>query len=95
MRTFSDDKDPDSVKEEFGIDWSADLALSSPADTISSSSWSADNGLTVVSNSVSGGIARVKVSGGRLGAYCNLTNHIVCASGYEDDGTIVLEIKQK
>ena len=92
MTDFTDTKDPDSIRAE-SIDWTAELALSSPADTISLSTWTADNGLIVDSNSKTNQIASCVVSGGRLGAYCNLTNHIVCASTYEYDSTIVVEIK--
>ena len=93
MSSFTDTKDPDSIRAE-SIDWSAEMALSSPADTISLSSWTADNGLVVDSNSKTTTVASCVVSGGRLGAYCNLTNHIVCASTYEYDSTITVEIVQ-
>ena len=91
MSSFTDTKDPDSVRAE-SIDWSAEMALTSPADSIFSSSWSADNGLVVDSNSKSGAVTSCVISGGRLGAYCNLTNHIVTTADYEYDASISVEV---
>ena len=93
MSSFTDKKDPQSVRAE-SIDWTAELALSSPADTISTSEWTASDGLVVDSNSKTNQIASCVVSAGRLGAYCNLTNSIVTAAGYKYDSTITVEIVQ-
>ena len=93
MSSFTDTQDPQSVRAE-SIDWSAELSLSSPADVISISAWTASDGLVVDSNSKSGAIASCVVSAGRLGAYCNLVNHIVTTAGYEYDSTIIMEIVQ-
>lgn len=95
MSRFNDNKDPDSIAEAFTIDWSADMALSSPADTIASSTWTASGGVTIVTSSNTTTTATVKVSGGQKGRYALLTNHAVFASGYEDDATITLDIKTK
>ena len=81
-----------ATKRQEQISWVAKMALSSPADTIASSTWTADAGLTVVSNSFTANSTTVVVEGGRVGAYCNLHNHIVCASSYEYDEIIILEI---
>ena len=93
MSSFDDTKDPDSVRAET-INWAAELALTSPADVISTSTWTADNGLVVDSDTNTTSTASCVVSAGRLGAYCSLTNHIVTAGGYEYDSTITVEIKQ-
>lgn len=92
MSSFTDTKDPQSVRPET-INWAAELALSSPADTIATSTWTADNGLVVDSSSSTTTTASCVVSAGRLGAYCNLVNHIITASSYEYDATITVEIK--
>ena len=96
MTTFTDTKDPESVLPHT-INWAAELALSSPGDTIATSTWTADNGLVINSNSKTTTTTTVIVSAGRLGAYCNLTNHITTntspARHYE--ATIVMEMKSK
>ena len=94
MTTFTSTKDPQS-KVSHKVDWAAEMALTSPADTISTSTWTADNGLIIVSDFKSNTTATVTIRAGRLGAYCNLTNHIITASGGEYDATVVMEIKQK
>ena len=81
-----------ATKRQEQISWVAKMALSSPADTISTSTWTADAGLTVVSNSNTDNTTTVVVSGGRVGAYCTLHNHIVTSASYEYDEIIILEI---
>ena len=85
-------KSPTSV-EQHTFDWAAEMALSSPADTIATSTWTADNGLIIDSDAKTNTTTTVVRSGGRLGAYCNLRNHIVTAAGREYDRTMVVEIK--
>ena len=92
MSSFVDTKDPQSVRAE-SIDWSAEMALSSPNDTISTSTWTASDSLVVDSDSNTNTVASCVISAGRLWAYCMLTNHIVTAAGYEYDATIIVEIK--
>ena len=94
MTTFSDTKDPQAVVPH-RINWAAEMALSSPSDTISTSAWTADNGVVIDSDSKTNTTATAVLSGGRLGAYSNVTNHIVTAAGREYDATIVMDIKQK
>jgi hypothetical protein len=91
--SFEATKDPSSV-EDFSIDWTATLADSSPADTISSSTWTADNGVTVTSDAETTTTTTVWVSGGTLGRYCNLVNRIVTTGGRTYDRTITLKIQQ-
>ena len=81
-----------TTKRAETITWADKMALSSPTDTISTSTWTGSDGLTIVSNTKTDNTTSVVVSGGRTGAYCLLHNHIVCASTYEYDETIVLEI---
>mgnify|MGYP001826648934 CR=1 FL=1 len=90
--TFEATKDPDSV-EDFAIDWTATLNESTPADTIATSVWTADAGVTVDSNSEAGGVTRVWVSGGVRGAPCNLVNRITTAAGRTYDRTIAVTLE--
>ena len=94
MTTFSVAKDPQAVLD-YTITYATVMAASSPNDTISSSSWTADNGLVVDSDSNTTTTTTVFVSAGRLGAYGNLVNTIVTASARTYERTIVVEIKQK
>ena len=91
MSIIVEPKSSATVRQE-SITWAAKLALSSPADTITTSTWTADNGLVVDSTSKSGAVASCVISGGRVGAYCNLTNTIVTTASYTYTETIVIEI---
>jgi len=91
--SFEAIKDPNSV-EDYSIDWTATFADSSPIDTISSSSWTADANVTVVSDSETTTMTTVTVSGGTVGRYCNLVNRIVTAGARTYDRTITLKIQQ-
>ena len=92
MSSFTDQKDPQSVRPET-INWAAELGLSSPVDTISTSSWAADGGLTVDSDSKTSTTASCVISAGQLGKYCKLVNTIVTVSAYTYEATITVEIK--
>lgn len=86
-------KDPSSVVD-YTIDWSATLAEESPADTISTSSWTADHGLTVDSDTNTASTATVWVSGGTKGKYASLVNQIVTAGGRTLERTITVQIQE-
>ena len=92
--TFTGVKDPDSTID-FSIDWSETLAEVSPADTISSSSWTADNGVTVISDSNTTTTATVWVSGGTVRKYSELVNTVVTAGGRTHQRTIAVKIQQR
>ena len=94
MSTFSIDKDPQSVLD-YSITYADIMALTSPNDTIFSSSWAGSDGLVVDSNSKTDTTTTVFVSGGRVGAYCNLVNTIVTTADRTYERTIVVEIKNK
>jgi len=94
MSTFATKKDPSAVID-FQINWAATMAESSPADSISTSSWTADHGVVVDSNSKTTSTTKVWVSGGRVGKYSNLVNTIVTAGGRTLERTIVLDIVDK
>lgn len=91
MSLANDTKTVTAVRQEV-INWLPEMSLSSPIDTISTSTWTASDGLKVDSNSKTNSTATCTQSGGRLGAYCILRNFIVTAAGYEYDKTIIVEI---
>ena len=92
--TFATIKDPDSVVD-YQIDWSATMGESSPNDTIATSSWSADNGLTVDSDSNTTTTATVWVSGGTRATYANLVNTITTVGGRTHERTIVIKLQDR
>ena len=74
------------------INWEPEMALTSPADTISTSTWTADNGLKASSPTNTTSSAKVFITEGRLGAYCLLRNFIVTTAAKKYDRTIIVEI---
>lgn len=86
-------KDPDDVIPVH-VDWLDKLNLSDPADTISSSSWSADSGLTVDSDSNTTTSATAVISGGTAGNRYKLTNRIVTAAGYTYDRSTSVAVRE-
>lgn len=83
-------KDPDAVLD-YVIDWSDWLE----SDTISTSTWTVDAGLTEDSSSNTTTTATVILSGGTVKSSYQATNHIVTANGLEDDRTILIRIEEK
>jgi len=83
-------KDPDEVRP-YSIDWT-DL-MTQKGDTISSSSWTADSGITVDSDSNTTLIATVVLSSGSDGNYYNVKNTIVTANSYTYERTLVVEVR--
>lgn len=69
-------KDPDETVD-FIINWAVHLG----SDTISSSSWAAETGITVDSNTNTTTTATVWLSGGTLKVYYLVTNTIVTDGG--------------
>ncbi len=92
--TFTTSKDPESVID-YAIDWSATLAQSDPDDTIATSSWAADNGLIVDSDSKTDTIATVWVSAGNRGTIASLVNTITTTGGRTYQRTIHLTMTDK
>ena len=91
MSLAHDTKPSASVRQEV-INWLPEMSISSPIDTISTSTWTADNGLVVDSSSKTDSTATCTISAGRLGAYCNLVNTVVTKAGYTYAKTIDMEI---
>ena len=91
---FTDTKDPEH-DEDFGIDWSDTLDESTPADTLTASTWTADAGVTVDSDTNTTTGTTVWVSGGARGAVCNLVNSVETAAGRKYQGLIELTLSDK
>lgn len=88
--TYHGTKDPQSV-EQFPINW-ADL-LDRIGDTISTSSWAADSGVVLDSDSNTTTTTAATVSAGNLDAVCRLVNTITTAGGLTFERTWVIEIR--
>jgi len=92
--TFEAKKDPDSTVD-FTINWILTLAESSPADTISTSSWTANHAMTVASDSNTTTTTTVWVSGGTRRKYVDLINTVATAAGRTYQRTITVKIQDK
>lgn len=66
-------KDPDDSDALYGADWTAELET---GETISTSAWLSDAGITVTDNGFSGALTSVKISGGADGETYRITNRI-------------------
>lgn len=90
------DKDPADVLD-YGLDWSDQLGLVSPADTISSATWTVPAGLTAGAQFVVGGVAVIWLSGGTAGASgtdYTITCRIVTAGGRTLERSVKLLVKE-
>ena len=87
-------KDPDAVLD-YTVDWTEYLNGTSPEDTISTSSWSADGGITVDSSDNNTKTATVWLSGGTAGRKYSITNQIVTSGGRTDERTITVNVFQR
>jgi hypothetical protein len=83
-------KDPQAILD-YEIDWSTWL----DTDTIVDSSWSAQTGITIVTDSNDTNSTKVWLSGGTVGDRYNVTNEIVTTQGRTDDRTITIIVEQK
>lgn len=83
-------KDPDEVRQ-FTIGWTNDLVS---GDTISSSSFAADSGITVDSETNTTLTASVTLSGGTAGEVYNIVNTVITAGGETLEKTIQIEIRE-
>lgn len=89
LATF--DKDPSDIMDK-GIDWDANDFLTDRTTTISTSTWTADTGLTVVTSSKTNTTTLVRISGGTAGARYTLTNHVILANGEAYDRTLICNV---
>ena len=85
-----------SANQAFFIDWSLYLADANDgaADTLATSVWQADSGITVVTSTNTTTRAKVRVSGGTAGTTYRLENTItLTSSGYTDLAEILIRVK--
>jgi hypothetical protein len=86
-------KDPQAVLD-YTINWSDWL----DGDTISTSTWTAESGITVEASpapSFTTTTTTIWLSGGTLGTVYRITNHVVTAATREDDRTFTVKIETK
>jgi len=82
-------KDPAAILD-YEMDWSDWLI----GDTIATSTWTVPAGLTQVTSSSSAVVATIRLSGGTHGVDYEILNHIVTASGQEDERSILIQVLQ-
>lgn len=83
-------KDPAAVKE-YPWNWGDRF----PGDTITTSTFAADPGLTVVDQGHTGLVATALIAGGTHGTDYKVTNHVVTAGGRTDEWTLVLLVRNQ
>jgi hypothetical protein len=84
--------DPDA-KRDYLVNWGAKWLVGD--DTLATSTWSADTGLTIESSTNTTTTTTVWLSGGVAGTSYLVTNHVVSTAGREDDFTFVLQIGEQ
>lgn len=84
------EKDPDGVLD-YHNDWSTWLG----SDTIISSIWFSDEGITIDSSTFTSTGSTVWLSGGDVARLYIVTNRVVTAGGRHDDRSINITVKEK
>ena len=87
------DKDPADVLD-YALDWSDQLSLTSPTDTIISATWIVPAGLTAGAQSVLGGVATIWLSAGVAGTDYTITCRIVTAGARTLERSVMLFVKE-
>jgi hypothetical protein len=85
------EKDPNEVLD-YQVDWTAKL---SQGETISTSQFIVDGGVTVQSSSNTSSTTTVWLTGGTEGATANILNRITTSGGRTMDETVLLPIRSK
>ena len=96
------EKDPDAIRT-YTIDYAdggpndatADDTGWLQTDTISTSAWTLDTGITADAEANTTTTASVKISGGVVGRKYKAVNRIVTVNGETDDRTLEVQIVQK
>ena len=83
-------KDPDAVLD-YGFDWSEWLGT----DTIATSTWAADTGITIDSETETTTTTTVWLSGGTIDAEYEILNEIVTAGGRTENRTLTIKIADR
>ena len=86
-------KDPQAVLD-WSFDWSADGWLDD-AETITSYTITADDGITVDSDSQTDGKVTVWLSGGTVGDDYDVACRITTSDGRTDERTITIRVRQR
>ena len=84
------EKDPSAVLD-YTIDWSTWLG----SDTISTSSWTVESGITKDSDNNTTTTATIWLSGGTAGTDYTVTNTIVTAGGRTDQRSLLIAVRQR
>lgn len=84
-------KDPDSVID-YGVDWSRWLR---DGETISTSTWLVEDGLTIEREAFSDTITTVVLSGGTVNTQYTITNRVVTSFGAIDDRSMKIKCREK
>jgi len=84
------EKDPNAVLD-YVVDWGTWLA----GDTIVTSIWTAETGITVVSDTKTATTATVWLSGGTAGSDYNVVNRITTTMGRTDDRTLRIRVREQ
>ena len=92
--TFKTAKDPRGTVD-YEINWADTMSESSPADTISTSSWTANHGVTVDSDSKTTSTTSVWVSSGTKLKYADLVNKVVTAAARTHYRTVTLKLQNR
>lgn len=87
---FVAEQDP-AATLDYQFNWAEWLA----GDTISASTWTADDGLTVASSAFTNVLTTVWLSGGAVGLTYAVTNHITTAGGRTDERTLSIVVAEK
>lgn len=86
-------KDPDSIID-YGFDWTSWLD-SANSETILTSDWILESGLTEVSKAIAGDVTTVFLSGGEVGYTYRATNRITSSGGRTEDRSMFIPVKEK
>lgn len=84
-------KDPGATLD-YSIDWTAWLKV---GDSMASSTWSGQDGITLGTSSLDGSIATIWLSGGTPGSSYKITNRVQSSGGRVDERTIVINVEQR
>jgi len=79
--------------QDFDFDWAASGELPAGV-TITASSWAASAGLTAAGNGFTGTTTSVRLSGGTLGQWYTVTNHVTRSDGQTRDFTIHVVVRE-
>ena len=90
MKSFV--KDPDAILD-YTFDWGPWLGV----DTISTSTWVAESGITIVpaSEAIVGNLTRLYLSGGSVNMGYEITNRITTVDSRTEERTILIRVRER